>query len=360
MEHAVHRRRLPTTIAFRRKLFFSVVVTVTVLAAIEFACRLVVRSSTNERWRHHANLVVTIGFEGLNEILEPDPERFWRLRPNITKRLEGEIAGSRQISFFVSTDKHGHRRTAELSSAAHTVLFLGDSCTFGVGVDDDQTFASLLQDRLPATRCLNAGVPGYSAFQGRRLLESVSNTDPPNVVVVSFLFNDNSQWDQLSDSEHAAVLDSVAARLARHSRFAAAFSTLKGQRVTAADKARRPRLTDEEYFDELEKIVERCGQLGSRTIFLIWPQRRQMPSGAAITKQDVMRYVAKQHGIPVVDLVPAFQQNGDVELFVDVVHANAAGHQLVAKAIEPVLRELVGASERRSSLEQVRHRSPNM
>lgn len=42
---------------------------------------------------------------------------------------------------------------------------VGDSFTFGLGVDDDETFAALLNDRDPLTDYLNAGIAGYSTDQ---------------------------------------------------------------------------------------------------------------------------------------------------------------------------------------------------
>ena len=40
------------------------------------------------------------------------------------------------------------------------VVFAGDSFTYGLGVDDEETFASVVATRLPHDRVLNAGVPG--------------------------------------------------------------------------------------------------------------------------------------------------------------------------------------------------------
>lgn len=333
--YKVQRASARIPIPLRRKLLYSFVMTAFLAAAIECSFRIATRVSSNYPWRYHANLMVSIGFEGLNDILEPDPDRFWRLRRNVNKRCEGEIGNSGPLSFNVSTDEYGFRRTANNSDAGHTILFLGDSCTFGVGVDDQETFVSLLQNRLPATRCVNGGVPGYSAFQGRRLLKAVSIQELPDVVVVSFLFNDNAYWDGLSDLEQAMTMNSFGAQLVRYSRVAATMSTIWRHWAEAPDDApKRPRLTDEEYLDELEKIAGHCREMGSRTVFLVWPLRKQVRSGFSITKQNVMRHVAARHGIPIVDLIPTFQQHGDVDLFVDVVHANVAGHRLIAECLE--------------------------
>jgi hypothetical protein len=43
--------------------------------------------------------------------------------------------------------------------------FLGDSFTFGLGVNDEETFVALVDDNDPATDYLNAGIAGYSTDQ---------------------------------------------------------------------------------------------------------------------------------------------------------------------------------------------------
>ena len=335
-------RQTPTQLSLRHKLIYSAIATSIGLIIIELACRLIVAASPNARWNYHANLVVTIGFEGLNDILEPDSQRFWRLRPNVaTKELRGDITEAASLAFSVTTDDAGHRWQPQLPDTKYTVLFLGDSCTFGVGVDDDQTFPAIIQRRLGTVRCVNAGVPGYTSFQGGLVLEDMLSTATPDVVVIAFLFNDNLQWDQMSDLEHAEAFRRVGSQLARHSRLAYLLSKFKPARRTAA-RAIRPRLSDHEYSQQLRQMVARCQEAGSQPILMVWPMRQQMKNSATMVKQDVVRYVGSQLGIPVVDLLPPFRAAGDEQLFVDMVHASAAGNRLVADQLEPVLRHQLG------------------
>jgi len=57
-----------------------------------------------------------------------------------------------------------------------------------------------------------------------------------------------------------------------------------------------------------------------------------------------MQRLADQHDIPVIDLVSAFRAGGREQLFVDVIHANADGHQLVAELLAPVISASLAAS----------------
>ena len=58
----------------------------------------------------------------------------------------------------------------EAKGSGNAILFIGDSLTFGEGLNDDETLSYYLQDllRRPA---LNAGMHGYGAHQSLRILE---------------------------------------------------------------------------------------------------------------------------------------------------------------------------------------------
>src|SRR5439155_12728528 len=67
---------------------------------------------------------------------------------------------------------------------------IGDSNTFGVGAPTEHTFAEATERLSPGLVAINLGVPGYTSFQGRRLLDQALVDLEPVAVVVSFNFND--------------------------------------------------------------------------------------------------------------------------------------------------------------------------
>lgn len=77
---------------------------------------------------------------------------------------------------------------------APRVLVLGDSQTFGYGVEARQTFSELLERELAgeqATHVINAGVPGTGTAQQLQFLEETGwNYRPALVIVALFPFND--------------------------------------------------------------------------------------------------------------------------------------------------------------------------
>src|SRR5262245_23900967 len=90
-------------------------------------------------------------------------------------------------------DEHGHlaidsRQIAD--TTGRTVLFVGDSNTFGIGTPTEHTFVEAAERRSGLWAAINLGVPGYSSWQGRRVLDDALSAMAPEAVVMSFGLND--------------------------------------------------------------------------------------------------------------------------------------------------------------------------
>lgn len=94
------------------------------------------------------------------------------------------------------TDAAGHRVTApgrkDAPDDRPVVLVLGDSFTFGYGVDYERTFVAALARRAADLRFVNTAVPGYGPTQYRQLLEHAlaGGLRPRAVLVGIFVGND--------------------------------------------------------------------------------------------------------------------------------------------------------------------------
>ena len=83
---------------------------------------------------------------------------------------------SKEILYDVTynIDYLGNRQTPyykdDVLNKNNSILFLGDSLTFGEGLNDDQTLSFFIQNELGRST-LNAGMHGYGAHQALRLLE---------------------------------------------------------------------------------------------------------------------------------------------------------------------------------------------
>ena len=291
-------------------------------------------AAENARWDF---LVTNLDvFPGTEQLFEPDEKLFWRLRKNLKKVKASEKLPGREYPFTVATDAEGRRRVPGSSDAQTKALFIGDSCTFGIPVDDDETFPARTQQQLDrkhglAIRAVNAGVPGYSIFQGRVLLEQLQV--PPDVVVVTFWPNGRSIWDHLSDAEHEELL--AAER-------SGDFSSLRFTRLwRRATPGNRQRLNDEEFAEQLRLIAAWCREKGSEAVFQVWPARSQMNEPLSIDRQEIIRRVGREEQVKVVDLLPAFRAHKDADLFADNIHCTRRGYALVAETLAEALARLL-------------------
>jgi len=118
-----------------------------------------------------------------------DPQLGWQMAPNWR---------GRHVHFdFVAryaTNAEGLRGAAwpePSASSGQRTVFLGDSFTFGLGVNDDETFVQLLNTEGSGTTYLNAGIAGYSTDQQFLYLKDRLATWHVNhLVLVVYLSND--------------------------------------------------------------------------------------------------------------------------------------------------------------------------
>lgn len=94
----------------------------------------------------------------------------------------------------------GRREYREAKQTDYRVLFLGDSFTYGTGVNDDQTFAARVEKDLRAdlmsVEVINAGCPGKGTDYALRFFQTRGRKYHPDLTVLAFYpndFQDNSR-----------------------------------------------------------------------------------------------------------------------------------------------------------------------
>lgn len=111
----------------------------------------------------------------------------WRMRPNYE-------------SLLATHDAMGYRRTLLPSvPSGRTIILLGDSFTYGLGVGDAETYASHLV-RQTGHEVINMGVNGYGADQALLLWEKEGLNIGADVVVLGY-FVDNFYRNALTVRE---------------------------------------------------------------------------------------------------------------------------------------------------------------
>jgi lysophospholipase L1-like esterase len=121
-------------------------------------------------------------------IMAPDNDLCFKLRPGLDLNFS-----TKEYSMHIVTNGFGFRDDKNAYRPGG-IAFVGDSFTFGQGVDYDEGFVKLVQDRLGEKgynhETYDFGVGSYGTLQERKLAERYIGNLKPKVLVLSFYAND--------------------------------------------------------------------------------------------------------------------------------------------------------------------------
>jgi hypothetical protein len=285
----------------------------------------------------------------------PDVQRY--LRDAIEQAPPGEVSPEGRIfenrtgvwleltHFEYMTDERRLRSGAEHVpvTGGMPVLFLGDSVTLAWGVDDEESWPRLIERaaRAPDGRpldCMNAGHLMYDATQQASLLRGWGPALHPELVILTFNFNDvHPTWDQLVEL-HVAQPGAAEGETAL-GRFFWALKALARYRSDLQRLAHEDRSTIPPYSyypsgwprceKALEDVRRTCAELGARLVvndhtspvipeLARWCEERGVARIAtALSEEDQRRY-----------------RNSPID-----THLNAEGNAIVARE---AVEQLVG------------------
>jgi lysophospholipase L1-like esterase len=282
---------------------------------------------------------------------EHDDRLFWRLKPNL-------VENGRRF-----TNALGLRgpEIPEKRPDEFRILSLGESTTFGWNVSYEQSYSALLQELLPSlagrrVRVVNAGVPSYTSFQAYHYLRERGLDLEPDAVLLYFGANDfapaiqraarSARWLEdasLTDPELYAMrrrpLVRLNSELLEHSNFYRwlALPARPREPPAPADPP-RSRLSLSDRRRVLSDFLDLCEAAGVQLVIVV-PWYREFS-----LHEPLLREFAAANGVPIVDLpallTPLPQPRE--RYFQDIIHPNAAGHRLIARALAASLRELWG------------------
>ncbi len=336
-----------------RKLLYSAAVFVFLLALTEFVLRL------SSLQFYQANSFFPQNRDiNFTDIYNKDHELFWRLKPSIS--TNSELFSSIQYR----TNSLGFRGADfPAKGAAPRIVALGNSCTFGWGVLESRTYASALGLLAPNLEVLNCGIPGYSSFQGKKLLTQIAPELQPDILLIMFGWNDHWPAGQgITDKEQSfppqLALDiqnalsslSIYKALRQLSLRVAGGNTPRAGMDQLSGKRRVP-LGD--FKDNLREIISYCRQEGIKPVLLSPPiasLANYFPGKTVSAFHDLHRAyqnaiseVGAQESVPVVALQTAFDQRTDLfdDAAADAIHFNAAGHLVVVTQVFPIIDSLL-------------------
>jgi lysophospholipase L1-like esterase len=277
----------------------------------------------------------------------PDHELFFRLAPGL------DLVETRNPRIFDLRTNSLGLRNDEVSIAkprgTWRVLALGDSCTFGSGAGQADTWPAQLERLLAGARpdlrieVLNAGVPGWSSYQAVRYLERSGLDLAPDAVILAGGVNDAAPATAgsmrrfgvgrlLSDREYAAALG-TRHRLAITELLARASLSLAA-RAGASDPPAgvKRRVSLAEYAANLREFAAVTRARGALPLIVSWPLRSQAEDEIALRPyQLVAASVARSERVGFVDLRELLR--GQPGLYVDPIHLGPEGYVRVAERL---------------------------
>ena len=121
------------------------------------------------------------------EICQFHPQLGWETQP-------GKTVSNGKVTYTTNTLG---MRSQEVDNNKEHVLLIGDSVTFGLGVNNDETISHYLENELQNHQVLNLGVPGYGIGQYfLNLKRHINKTNPKLIVLNIYTSNDLDETRQ--------------------------------------------------------------------------------------------------------------------------------------------------------------------
>ena len=299
-------------------------------------------------------------------IFEGDPLLLWRLKPNLD-HVYWDFTNVSTNAQSIRADYPIGRKPA----GTFRIVCLGDSVTFGYRVPpvwpekpndynpEWQPYPMLLETELRkanpnrSIEVFPMAVPGYTSHQGLAWLRRDIGYLQPDMVIVSFGWNDAS----LSDAPDRELIDTgwsaVTGRwLIEHSQAIAHVTRWMRSRKEVKPVVRTPvpRVSQKEYVDNFNAIVRVAKDHGAAVIVIGAPYRDSVtnPAEAQLMTQyrAWLKSEMQQSQTPYLEILELTEAAGSVNqgFFGELIHPNHMGHRLMASELLELMsqRHLLG------------------
>jgi lysophospholipase L1-like esterase len=278
------------------------------------------------------------------------------LRPQAFGDSYGWQPQATGVSFgkTVFIDEFGFRKISSPEHYNDSWIILGDSVTFGVGVETEETFVQLLQNTLPRTKVWNTAVIGYNIKNYRDVLYHLTSEQQniPNVrkVLLFLCLNDIDLNDRIEQAPSKRALNyryvqNVLSFMRRHSRL---YMRLK---AALTDRSEFYFLNDYQLYQEGgESLTQSMKILDEMNTFLrgrnialtvvILPYEYQLRTKVAqyLGPQKLLAAHFKELDIFYLDAYGSFESSeGDEKenfLYADFGHLSKKGHRIVFELLK--------------------------
>lgn len=290
---------------------------------------------------------------------EKDYLLFWKLRPSEKNGVN-------------SRGYRGLEKNVKKPDGVYRIIVLGDSCAYGMWVGWKETYSFLLEEKLNHDRSrkyevINAGVPGYSSYQGKMYFKNRLLEYHPDMIIIGFGFNDLSDAIKFKDSEIPLRTSSMITadnilnkfmfyryfkKLVYFARFKlkapeqrlcaesdAEFDKIENlpALVDAQEKklllySKLKRVPPRDFYDNIIEMIRAAESKNIKVALLTLPSLN-----GSFGYARLVRLMAKERDVMLIDLIEEFEKRNANKrgYFIDYNHYNPKGHGLIAD----ILRE---------------------
>lgn len=272
----------------------------------------------------------------------------YKMKPNISAYVANTVNRvelEKGIQVYMKSNSEGFRTeeiTPQKGENVHRIALLGDSSTFGWGVNQDERFSKLLEDKLNTVQSairyeiINLGIPGYATEHGIATFEHYALKYSPNTMILSFGANDGKLISQ--DAKKFLRSDSWVEEVKAFLRNFATYKLLRKiilsyynpfEKMLEAQKnsPQEPLATFPEYQRNLEYMIDKGREKGIEFVLLALC----CPGNYL----QVMSRVGREKNVPVIDgmyvLLQSIDEVREEKLYPDLAryYKNLYGEELL-------------------------------
>lgn len=282
------------------------------------------------------------------------------LKPNITKKLIHPANG--EPSFYLTTNSLGLRSNQEISfqipEKTKRVLCLGDSYTFGFGIEEKDAYPSYLEKILNSNsddnhklQVINAGfTSGLSTDSQYLYLREIGVKFSPDLVILGFtVANDlidlaRNEWVLNQDNSLKEIFNPNHRKIPYFIRKSALFTAIKVLFMPPKVKEKNDKPVDRKMMERVKYLTTKINGLSREKGFkflmlIISPphllDRANREGSWEATRRELAGF-CEEKGIAYLDLLPGLETH---HFFPEKVHFTKEGNKRVAEMIYHKLLE---------------------
>jgi len=299
----------------------------------------------------------------IGHVSSMDPEAWQTSYGMWRPGFKGEISWPIEIAYNVTINKLGFRGpefSLEKPPGVFRILCLGDSTTFSVHVNDDQTYPfqlqKILNENFKTLEVINAGVPNWGTNDQLRFLKERAIQVKPDLIIHLFCNNDPKDIGTDIDADRGHYVNrarqaQLDVPLLEKLRFGTALGEFEMRLRANILKHRKERqrkqdvapwdiLPNEQqwaiYEQVYKKLVDYCQTQSVPLITVSFPAFVSLRSEDS-AHEPKLRDITEKQGIAYLSVLEAFRASEQAQEATTLLpidpHANAKGNAIIAREI---------------------------